>query len=264
MRHVDASGAEILSESEEEGDGLRVPGQGGDEDDEDDEEDEDEEDEESEEESDDEDEDLDPFAAIFGGGRRRHRRPTARGGASRSAMRQSMFLVHERPGQLLRRDKRLRLKPSTTYPVRCWRPRADDADAACMLCGWRVASRLGQGWTLACLACAQKRKWARGAMERGPRAAEHDDDESASARRARLSSASHAAYVASTFPNYRAGLACCSIASCASHKLLLVYDEHDDEYVVCAACKSSKQKLRYYDQSQHRLIDAVQEPLTQH
>jgi len=251
LRHHLASGEEIHSEPEEfDGDGLPRGGAGEDQDD-------DEEDDEDEDDDEDDDEDsFDPLAAFFGG---RRRRPGQTKQQKNKRPRMGVHVVQERPGQELTRDRRLRLKPSVAHPVRCWQPRA--GEAPCSECEWRTASRLVQGWRLVCMRCALSNDWMDD--EDAPQSDDDEDEENggaAGARDARRTDAKRVAHHASTFPSYRAGMAVCPRPVCHSSKLLLVYDEKGDEFVLCVACGEAKQKLRYFDRIEHRLIDALQEP----
>jgi hypothetical protein len=254
LRHHMANGDEIHSEPEElDGDGVphneHIQQMGK---------------KDSDDEDDDDDEDgMDPFAALFGGGRSRARRggKKAAGKGKRPSM--GMQEVLERPGQQLTRDRRLRLKPSKAHPVRCWQPRA--GEAVCSECEWRTASRLVQGWRLVCMRCALENDGWMDDDEALRSEDEHEDEDGGgahAAREARRTDPRRVTYHASTFPSYRAGMACCPRDDCKSARLLLVYDEAGDEFVVCAACQFSKQKLRYFDASQLKLIDSLQEPTT--
>lgn len=257
-KHTDASGQEIIEEPEdfeghEDDEVIELANT-----------DEDEEDEEDEDEDDDDDDD-DPFSAIFGGGRcggsrgRRgagRSRPASKAAPHLGAMR--MDLVVERPGQQLTRDRRLRIRSSDLFPHRSWVPRS--GEAVCHACSSGMPSRLVHGWNLACLRCAIRKRWVRN--DATPDSDDDDPEEAARAHRAKVVSAPYVSLHASRFPNYRGGLATCARPQCASTKLLVVYDEHDDEWIICAACRACKQKLRRHDKDGMKLVDDMQEPIT--
>jgi hypothetical protein len=120
-----------------------------------------------------------------------------------------------------------------------------------------------QGWKLACINCALDNEW----MEDDERvhSADEDEEDEEAAQRAverRLTDAAHVAHHASTFPTYRAGITHCLRPACGSHKLLLVYDEAGNEFVICVACQGTRQKLRYFDAVERKLVDSLQEPTT--
>lgn len=256
-------GTEIQEEPEETGDGEHEFATESDEEEDvgaDEEEEEVDSDEELYEDDDDDDGD-DPFSAFFGGGRGGSRRKKATAESSRDARASmKMHVLIERPGQVLSLDRRLRLKASPSFPIRCYQP--NDADVTCVECRRSIPSRIVQAWKLVCFECGVRRRWIRD-EDRFHR----DDDEDGAGRAAheqRIRSAEHIALQASRFPNYRAGVSQCVRQECASDRMLLVYDEAGDEWIICVACGGSKQKLRYFDANHKKLIDGVQEPLLQH
>jgi len=267
--------------SEDEGGG----GGGSDEDDETNEHEDEEDSEEDEEDGEeyDSDEDEDPLAALFGAARRRahrkfnHRSHRGRGRSTRAratptARSMHMRILPETPGQALTRDRRLRLRPSESAPIRCWVPRHSQGHVPiCTHCSTRISSRLHMGWQLSCMKCALQHGW----VSREERLNRSDDDDeedddgegvgwsSRTARmRRRQCDSKFVAHFSSRFPVFRAGVPCCPREVCGSDAMMVVYDEHADEWIVCATCRASKQKLRYYDSMSHRLVESLQEPIT--